>query len=519
MAPLAPDPGPPPPGGEGPAAAAGRAEPATGTPPRPDGTPAPAPAAPPPAEEAARPAGEAAEAAEDTGLLAPVRAGVPAEAAVTDQAWLHAMLAAEAALARAQARLGTIPERAADTITRAAAATRIEPRLLALASRETANPVVPLVKEFTREVAALDATAAEYVHRGSTSQDILDTATMLVTAHALRLIRGDLHRTAQALARLARTHRDTLATARTLALHALPTTFGLKAASWRQLIQDALTRTDRLLDGGLPVSLGGAAGTLAGYLEHATTVTDPASYTEDLTLAFATETGLATPDLPWHSLRTPIADTAAVLAFTAGALGKFAIDVQTLTRTEIGEVTEPTRPGRGSSSAMPHKRNPVLSTLIRSTALQVPALAATLFHCLLSEDERSAGAWHAEWQPLREALRLVGGAAHTAAALAEGLRTDPERMRRNTGLTQGRMLAERVAAALTPHLGRARAGALLSQAADEAARTGRTLAEILAATGELAPHHGLVGPLLDPAHYTGAAAPLVDRALPPRADS
>ncbi|QDQ16830.1 3-carboxy-cis,cis-muconate cycloisomerase [Streptomyces spectabilis] len=506
MAPLAPDAGPPPPGGEGPAAGAGRAGPATGTPPRPGGAPA------------APPAEEAAPAAEDTGLLAPVRAGVPAEAAVTDQAWLHAMLAAEAALARAQARLGTIPERAADTITRAAAATRIEPRLLALASRETANPVVPLVKEFTREVAALDAAAAEYVHRGSTSQDILDTATMLVTAHALRLIRGDLHRTAQALARLARTHRDTLATARTLALHALPTTFGLKAASWRQLIQDALTRTDRLLDGGLPVSLGGAAGTLAGYLEHATAA-DPASYTEDLTLAFATETGLATPDLPWHSLRTPIADTAAVLAFTAGALGKFAIDVQTLTRTEIGEVTEPTRPGRGSSSAMPHKRNPVLSTLIRSTALQVPALAATLFHCLLSEDERSAGAWHAEWQPLREALRLVGGAAHTAAALAEGLRTDPERMRHNTGLTQGRMLAERVAAALTPHLGRARAKALLSEAADEASRTGRTLAEALAAAGELAPHQALVGPLLDPAHYTGAAAPLVDRALPPRADS
>ncbi|MEW2530254.1 lyase family protein [Streptomyces sp. NPDC047071] len=490
--------------------------------PEPSG-PAPAPAAPaPPPPGSGRPApgtGTGAGApAQDTGLLAPVRAGVPAEEAVTDQAWLHAMLAAEAALARAQASLGTIPAPAAAVITRAAAATRIEPRLLALAARETANPVVPLVKEFTREVAALDPAAAEHVHRGSTSQDILDTATMLVTAHALRLIRADLHRTAQALARLARTHRDTLATARTLALHALPTTFGLKAASWRQLVQDALTRLDRLLDGGLPVSLGGAAGTLAGYLEHATAA-DPASYTEDLTLAFATETGLATPDLPWHSLRTPIADTAAVLAFTAGALGKFAIDVQTLTRTEIGEVTEPTRPGRGSSSAMPHKRNPVLSTLIRSTALQVPALAATLFHCLLSEDERSAGAWHAEWQPLREALRLVGGAAHTAAALAEGLRTDPERMRHNTGLTQGRMLAERLAAALSAPLGRARAKALLSQASDEAARTGSPLAEVLAARPELAAHRALIAPLLDPAHYTGAAAPLVDRALPRRADT
>ncbi|MBD0420405.1 3-carboxy-cis,cis-muconate cycloisomerase [Streptomyces sp. TRM S81-3] len=456
--------------------------------------------------------------APDTGLLAPARAGTPVEPAVDDRAWLAAMLQAEAALARAQARLGTVPPAAARAITAAAAGCGIDPRVLALAARETANPVVCLVRELTRVVAAEDPAAAEYVHRGSTSQDILDTATMLVTARALRLIRSDLRRTAEALAALARAHRDTVLAGRTLALHAVPTTFGLKAAGWRHLVLDAVDRVDRLLDGGLPVSLGGAAGTLAGYLEQAAPQGAAAvpDHPARLTAAFAEETGLAAPVLPWHSLRTPVADTAAVLAFTAGALGKFAVDVQGLARTEVAEAAEPSAPGRGSSSAMPHKRNPVLSTLIRSVALQVPALASTLFQCLTAEDERSAGAWHAEWQPLRECLRLVGGAAHTAAALAEGLRVAPERMRRNAELTGGLMLSERIAAALAPHLGRARAKDLLSGAADEAGRSGRPLAEVLASAPELAGRPDLVAALpalLDPRGYTGAAGLLVDRAL------
>lgn len=458
-------------------------------------------------------------ATEDTGLLSPVRAGVPAERATGDGAWLQAMLDAEAALARAQARLGTLPKEAAGVITECARAELFDARALALASRETANPVVGLVRELTRVVAARDEAASEYVHRGSTSQDIFDTGAMLVAARTLALVRADLTRTAAALEVLAARHRDTLAASRTLALHAVPTTFGLRAAGWRALVLDADRRLARVLADGLPVSLGGAAGTLAGYLEYAALDSgdglDRSDYADRLVEAFAAETGLAVPLLPWHALRTPLADLAAALAFTAGALGKIAVDVQTLTRTETGEVTEPTAAGRGASSAMPHKRNPVLSTLIRSAALQVPALAGALAQSLVSEDERSGGVWHAEWLLLRECLRLAGGAAHTAVELTEGLRVDPGRMAHNLGLTGSQVVSERIAAVLAPRLGKVTAKQLLTEASTTAQRTGAPLPEVLAAAPELA---GLFTPgqleeLCDPAGYTGAAPHLVDRAL------
>ncbi|MFK4149627.1 3-carboxy-cis,cis-muconate cycloisomerase [Streptomyces sp. NPDC004065] len=452
------------------------------------------------------------------GLLSPVRAGTPAEAATGDRAWLQAMLDAEAALARAQAALGTVPARAAEVITRAARADLLDVRALALAARETANPVVGLVKAFTAVVAERDPAAAEYVHRGSTSQDVLDTGTMLVAARTLAIVRADLARCASALAELAAAHRDTPAVGRTLALHAVPTTFGLRAAGWRALVLDAETRLARVHESGLPVSLGGAAGTLAGYLEYAGLdaggAPDPGAYADRLVDVYAAETGLARPVLPWHSLRTPVADLASALAFTAGALGKIGVDVQSLARTEVGEVAEPGAAGRGSSSAMPHKRNPVLATLLRSAALQVPALSAALVQCLVSEDERSAGAWHAEWQLLRECLRLAGGAAHTAAELAEGLRARPERMRANLGLTGSQIVSERVAARLAPALGKARAKEVLTEAARQAEVTGRALPEVLAGLPGLpAAVAGDLAALCDPAGYTGAAAALVDRAL------
>ncbi|MGW3205205.1 3-carboxy-cis,cis-muconate cycloisomerase [Streptomyces sp. NPDC001135] len=443
----------------------------------------------------------------DAGLLSPVRAGTPVERAVSDSAWLQAMLDAEAALARAQATIGVVPPSAAEVIGVAARADRLDLRALAVHARESANPVVGLVRELTRAVSALDPAAAAYVHQGSTSQDIFDTAAMLVTRDALRLLRADLSRTGDALAALAREHRDTVLPGRTLTLHAVPTTFGLKAAGWRQLLLDAGSRVAGVL-GALPVSLGGAAGTLAGYLEHG-------ADTERLLTAFAAETGLCAPLLPWHTLRTPVADLAAALAHTTGALGKMAVDVQSLTRTEVGEVAEPHAPGRGSSSAMPQKRNPVLTTLIRSAALQVPALAAVLTQCMLTEDERSAGVWHAEWQPLRECLRLTGGAAHTAVELAEGLVVRPERMDANLRLTGGRIVAERLMAALTPLVGKAAAHDLLTRATQAADRLGRPLAE------QLGQEPGLAGRitgarlarLCDPAGYPGSAGDLVERSL------
>ena len=454
----------------------------------------------------------------DSGLLSPVRAGTPVEAAVSDEAWLQAMLDAEAALARAQAGLGTLPARAAAVITEAARAERLDLVALARAARETANPVVGLVQAFTRVVAAADPGAAEYVHRGSTSQDVFDTGAMLVSARALRIIAADLRRCAEALGTTAAAHRGTPMAGRTLTLHAVPTTFGLKAAGWRSLVLDAADRLERLLDGGLPIALGGAAGTLAGYLEYARidgSPADPAAYLDQLTAAYAAETGLAVPLLPWHALRTPMADLAAALAHTAGALGKIAADVQVLARTEIAEVAEPAVAGRGASSAMPHKRNPVLATLIRSAALQVPALAMGLTQCLITEDERAAGVWHAEWLLLRECLRLAGGAAHTAVELTEGLTVDAVRMAANLKLTGNQITSERVAAVLAPALGKATAKAVLSEASSTATTTGRPLADVLAEHPAVKPHltPADLADLLDPTHYTGAAAELTDRAL------
>ncbi|GAA2354215.1 adenylosuccinate lyase family protein [Nonomuraea africana] len=506
-----------------------------------------------------------AETSADVGLLS---AGSAAAAATGDEAFLQAMLDAEAALTRAWASLtpgltpeaptaarasgeaasdqaasggatpasgGTVPDDAfpvpgwaARAVTEAARADRFDLPSLVLRAREGGNPVIPLVADLT---AAVGDRAGRYVHLGATSQDIMDTALMLVAHRALGGILSDLSRTAGALAVLAAEHRDTPMPGRTLTQHAVPTTFGLKAAGWRALTLDA---HDRLLAvrRRLPAQLGGAAGTLAAFSTISDTVSDTVAGTSDvgprgwdavagtseagsggsggasveigllLVAAFARETGLAEPALPWHVLRTPVADLGGALAFAAGALGKLAADVLVLSRTEIGEVNEG---AGGGSSAMPHKSNPVRATWIAAAARRTPALAAVLYGALAAEDERPAGAWHAEWQTLRDALRLVGGAARDAAELAEGLRVHTERMRANLDLTGGLIVSERVAAALAPVLGRERARALLA-----AATPGSGLRQALQqAAGDRLDLHDL----LDPTHYLGAAPTLVDRAL------
>ncbi|MFE5592461.1 3-carboxy-cis,cis-muconate cycloisomerase [Streptomyces sp. NPDC056549] len=439
----------------------------------------------------------------DVGLLAPVRAGTDVEAATGDRAFLRAMLDAEAALTRAQAALGHAPARAAAAVTEAASRTALfDPRTLALRARSGGNPVIPLVAELT---AAVPPEVAPYVHRGATSQDIMDTAAMLVAARALPLVTAPLHRAAAALGRLAAAHRDTPMAGRTLTQHAVPTTFGLRAAGWRSLVLDA---ADRLAALTLPAQLGGAAGTLAAFEQLAGVPDSGPALAE----AYARELGLAAPDLPWHTLRTPVADLGTALAFTTAALGKPAADVLLLSRTETGEVAE----GEGGgSSAMPHKSNPVHATLVAAAARQAPALAGVLLGSLTAEDERPAGAWHAEWQALRDLLRLAGGAAHHLAALAEGLRVFPDRMRENLDLTRGLVASERLAAELTGLVGRATARRLLDTAARRALSERRDLADVLSEDPELT---GLVTPdhlktLTDPSTATGAAPRLVDRAL------
>ncbi|GGL79018.1 3-carboxy-cis,cis-muconate cycloisomerase [Streptomyces fumigatiscleroticus] len=434
----------------------------------------------------------------EAGLLAPGWADSPAAAATGDTAWLRALLDAEAALTRAQAALGLAPAGAAAAVTEAADAGRFDVVSLARRARGGGNPVIPLVADLT---GAVGEEYGPYVHRGATSQDILDTATMLVAARTLDLVLADLARTERALAALAAAHRDTPMPGRTLTQHAVPTTFGLKAAGWRSLVLDARDRVAAVRDG-LPVQLGGAAGTLAAFAAYG--AADPTA----LPAAYARELGLAAPLLPWHTLRTPVADLAGCLAFTAGALGKVAVDVLALSRTEIAEVAEGSG---GGSSAMPHKANPVRSTLIAAAARRAPQLAATLYGSLAAEDERPAGAWHAEWEPLRDLLRLTGGAARDAAELAEGLRVRPDVMRAHLDLTHGLIVSERLSAELAPLLGRARAKALLTETAKRTYGEGRSLGELLAEEPEL--KDADLGELTDPARYTGAAAPLTDRAL------
>lgn len=447
------------------------------------------------------------------GLLAPGRAGSPADAATDDTAFLQAMLDAEAALTRAQATVGLAPAEAAEAVAEAARADRFDVRDIALRARAGGNPVIPLVADLT---AAVPAEAAPYVHRGATSQDIMDSAMMLIARHTLDLILTDLTRAETALARLATEHRDTVMPGRTLTQHAVPTTFGLKAAGWRALALDARDRL-RTVRATLPAQLGGAAGTLAAFGAYSgespsVAVPDAGGPGEGLVAAYARQLRLAEPVLPWHTLRTPVADLGAALAFTAGALGKLAVDVLTLTRTELAEVTEG---AGGGSSAMPHKANPVRSTLIASAARRAPALAAALHASMAAEDERPAGAWHAEWEPLRDLLRTVGGASHHAVELAENLQVHPAAMREHLGLTHGLIVSERLTAELTPLLGRARAKELLTSAARRTLDEGTSLAEALSEV--LAEEPGLAAvdltELTDPARYTGSAGALTDRAL------
>ncbi len=447
----------------------------------------------------------------DTGLLSLVWPGTGMDTLLADEAWVAAMLEFEVALARTQARLGVIPSSAVGPIEAAAKPGNIDTAGLAVRARGSANPVVELVRELTAAVA--DEDAAEYVHRGGTSQDVLDSAAMLLAARALRATDADLTTVADALARLADEHRHTPMAARTLTQQAVPTTFGLKAAGWLTLVLDAQERLRQVLSS-LPVQLGGAAGTLAAYLEYARTAgVPPEGHAAKLVEGVAAELGLRAPAAPWHTQRTPLVDLGWVVVAVTGALGKIAVDVLGGTRTEVGEVVEPAGERSGLSSAMPQKRNPVLATLLVSAARQAPGYAQMLGQAMLAEDERSAGGWQAEWQPLREALRLAGGAARTAAELVPGLRVVRDRMAANLSSGGGTIVAERLNVALAPVLGKATAKALLGRIAGQAAAGEGRFDDLLAAAPEVASLGDRLPELLAPENYLGAADELVDRVL------
>jgi 3-carboxy-cis,cis-muconate cycloisomerase len=431
-------------------------------------------------------------------LLAPLLTTDELLAATGDRAWLQAMLDVEAGLAAAQARIGLVPAEAAEAIAACCDAGRFDPAALGRAARSGGNPVIPLAAALRD---AVPEPARDWVHHGATSQDILDTAAMLVTRDVLALVAHDLRRLADGAADLADTHRDTLMAGRTLGQQALPVPFGLKAAGWLAAALDAI----RLVDGlgpRLAVQLGGAAGTLAALGDDGPAVT----------AGLAGLLGLAEPLLPWHTARQRIAEIAGVLGTVAGTGGKVALDVALGMQTEIGELAEPAAPGRGGSSTMPHKRNPVLAAEVLAAARRAHGLVPVLQGSLLAEHERAAGAWHAEWEALADLLRLAGGAAAGAAEIVSGLEVDPVRMAANLDRT-GVLLAERVTFALVPRLGRATAAQRVGDAAARARATQGSFRDELLADPGLGLDPATLDDLLDPRGYLGSSAAFIDRVL------
>lgn len=439
----------------------------------------------------------------DEGLLSPVSVGHDGD--VTDAAVLRALVSAEVALARAYARTGHAPRETVAQIDRAldwrgtqegCVAHGLDVAGIARAAVAGGNPVIPLVGALK---AAVPEASRPWVHRGATSQDILDTALMRVAASASARVAETLRETERSLAGFAGAHRDTLTVARTLTQHAVPTTVGLRAAGWLGGVRRARRRLDAAR-AALPAQLAGAGGTLASFVE----ITGSAAAALELTAAFAAEAGLAVPDAPWHTHRWPVTELGDALVQAVDAVGKIAADVATLSRTEVGELAEGTG---GGSSAMPQKQNPAASVLIRSAAIRAPQLGATLHVAsALAVDERPDGAWHAEWPALRELLRTARGATAHAAALVAGLRVDDAAVARNLATTRGLVLAERLSLVLGPLIGAQRVAEIVTAVArgDDLGDRVRRLPEAAALD---------IDGLLDAAGYTGAAASLTDHLL------
>jgi 3-carboxy-cis,cis-muconate cycloisomerase len=420
---------------------------------------------------------------------------VPAELrqAVSGRSWLEAMLEMESALAAACASVGLVPNASAEAIAAACAdADSYSWDELLDQGRAVGNPAEPLVRALRARVGDEHE---RFVHLGATSQDVLDTAAMLVSRNAVALVLRQVDAAVEACAALARAHRSTPMAARTLLQQAVPTTFGLVAAGWLVAVLDARGRLADVVESGLAVQLGGAAGTLSAFGDDGIPTAE----------ALARELDLAVPTLPWHTNRVRVAELGAALATLAGACGKVGLDVVLLSQTEVAEVREA---AGGGSSTMPQKRNPVMATLARSCAALAEAHASVLQASLVQEHQRAAGAWHAEWEALCGALMFAGGAAAAVAESVGGLDVDAARMRENLDATGGLVLSERVAGALAERLGRGIAHELVVAAAGAPSFRDALLAD---------PRAGLdadeVDALLDPATYLGSAAAFVDRAV------
>ena len=433
-----------------------------------------------------------------------------------DEAWLQAMLDAEAGLARALERAGIAHAGSGAAVTRTAVARNFDAAELGELAALTGNPVPGLSRLLARAVAETDSGAARAVHRGATSQDIIDTAAMLLARKAIDAMLADLESAAERAAALADAHRDTVMIGRTLLQQAVPVTFGVTAAGWLSGLDAAVTGLITAKNTRLAVQFGGAAGTLASLGERGPRVA----------ALLAEELGLANPPLPWHTERLRMIDVATAMARVTAATGKIARDVTLLAQTEVGEVSEgpagnspadnSNKPRRGGSSAMPHKNNPVASVAILGCARQVPGLLATLMASAEQEHQRAAGAWHAEWQPFTSIANLASSAAAWTDELMAGLRVDTARMTANLTASGGLPLAERVTSLLAGTLGGPRAHDVVATAAARAVSSGLPLRDVLAADPEITAADvsaERIEEALDPAGYLGAAGEFVTAAL------
>ena len=438
-------------------------------------------------------------------LLAPMLSSAAMRAVCDDAAFLQHMLDVEAALARAEAAVGVISKAAAAPIAAACRAERFEIAALAEAATRAGHLAIPLVKALTAEVAKSNAEAARFVHWGATSQDIIDTATMLTLRTAIDALLTDLDRAIAGFAKLAAKHRNTPTVARTWLQHALPMPFGLKLAEYAAALHRSRARLKVLRDNGLALQFGGAAGTLAALGDNGMAVSE----------ALARELQLPLPDAPWHTHRDRIAEAASVLAILSGTCGKIARDVSLLMQTDVGEAFEPAGPGRGGSSTMPHKRNPVAAASALAAATMAPNLAATIFAAQVQEHERSAGPWHAEWPTLPTLLLVTSGALNAIVDIAEGLDVDADRMRANLDTTHGLIMAEAVTMALAEKLGKADAHHLIEDASRRAVASKRHLRDVLADDTRVTTHldAARLTKLFDPLAYQGASQALIDRLL------
>src|SRR5580700_2762953 len=438
-------------------------------------------------------------------LLDPLFRSQAVEKIFSNRATLQGMLDFEAALARAETRAGFIPASAAPAIGAKSRAELYDMTVLARAAAQAGNLSIPLVKQLTVLVAQKNKDAARYVHWGATSQDAIDTGRVLQLRQALALFSTELDLLAVVLGELVHKNRTTLVAARTWMQQALPTTFGLKVAGWLDAIDRHRARLSETQARCLVVQFGGAVGTMAALGAHGL----------DVATNLAKELQLPLPELPWHSHRDRMAEIATTLGLCCGTLGKIARDISLHAQTEVGEVFEPSADGRGGSSTMPHKRNPVTCAVVLSAAARVPPLLNTMLAALVQEQERGLGGWHAEWETLPDVVRLTAGALHHLTTTVSGLEIDPERMRQNLDVTHGLIFAEAVTMSLAEKMPRPEAQELVQQACKRAQSDRRDLRVILAEDAIVKSNlsDAELDRLFTPAKYLGVADQLIDRVL------